>query len=91
MGTYACRSIAGSGRLSEHATANAVDVAAFILADGRRISVLEGWNGDERHARFLRSVRVSACRRFNTVLSPDYNADAFRYGPRAILPLGRET
>ncbi len=75
MGTYACRPIAGSGRLSEHATANAVDVAAFILADGRRISVLEGWNGDERHARFLRSVRVSACRRFNTVLSPDYNAD----------------
>lgn len=75
MGTYSCRPIAGTGRLSEHASANAIDVAAFVLADGRRISVLIGWNGNEREARFLRSVRASACRRFNTVLSPDYNAD----------------
>ena len=75
MGTYSCRPIAGTGRLSEHASANAVDVAAFVLADGRRISVLNGWHGNEREARFLRSVRASACRRFNTVLSPDYNAD----------------
>jgi hypothetical protein len=76
MGTYNCRNINGaaSGSLSEHAFANAVDVAAFVLQDGRRISVLGGWNGDAREARFLRSVRASACRRFNTVLSPDYNA-----------------
>jgi len=76
MGTYACRNINGaaSGRLSEHATANAVDVSAFLLKDGRRISVVRGWNGDPREQRFLRSVRASACRRFNTVLSPDYNA-----------------
>jgi hypothetical protein len=75
-GTYSCRNINGAptGRLSEHAYANAVDVAAFVLKDGRRISVLSGWNGNEREARFLRSVRASACRRFNTVLSPDYNA-----------------
>jgi hypothetical protein len=75
MGTYSCRAIAGTSRLSEHASANAVDVAAFVLADGRRISVLNGWTGDEREGRFLKSVRTSACRRFNTVLSPDYNAD----------------
>ncbi len=75
MGTYSCRSIAGSDRLSEHGSANAIDVAAFVLADGRRVSVLNGWHGDEREARFLKSVRTSACRRFNTVLSPDYNAD----------------
>lgn len=76
MGTYNCRNINGAvgGNLSEHATANAVDVAAFVLKDGRRISVLNGWSGDKREARFLRSVRASACRRFNTVLSPDYNA-----------------
>ncbi len=76
MGTYNCRNINGaaSGNLSEHAFANAVDVAAFVLKDGRRISVLNGWSGDEREGRFLRSVRASACRRFNTVLSPDYNA-----------------
>lgn len=76
MGSYSCRNVNGaaSGKLSEHAYANAVDVAAFVLKDGRRISVLGGWNGDEREARFLRSVRASACRRFNTVLSPEYNA-----------------
>ena len=74
FGSYSCRNIAGSGRLSEHASANAVDVAAFVLADGRRVTVLGGWNSDAGEARFLRSVRASACRRFNLVLSPDYNA-----------------
>ncbi len=74
MGTYSCRPIAGTARLSEHASANAVDVSAFVLADGRRVRVLDGWNGDPSEARFLKSVRAAACRRFNTVLSPDYNA-----------------
>nr|WP_241241852.1 extensin family protein [Sphingobium algorifonticola] len=74
FGTYSCRPIAGSGRLSEHAKSNAVDVAAFVLADGRRVSVKNGWTGDDRERQFLRTVRQSACRRFRTVLSPDYNA-----------------
>ncbi len=76
FGTYACRNIigAGSGRLSEHATGNAVDVAAFVLADGRRVSVQNDWAVDGPEARFLRIVRASACKRFRTVLSPDYNA-----------------
>lgn len=75
MGTYACRNVigAGSGRLSEHARANAVDIGAFVLADGRRITVKDGW-GDGDEGDFLRAVRASACRRFQTVLSPDYNA-----------------
>lgn len=76
FGTYSCRNIYGgqSGRLSQHASANAVDVSAFVLADGRRITVLGGWRGEERDQRFLRLIRDSACRRFGTVLSPDYNA-----------------
>lgn len=75
MGTYSCRPIAGSGRLSEHARSNAVDVSAFVLADGRRITVKDGWNGDDEQARdFLHRIRESACKRFPTVLSPDYNA-----------------
>lgn len=83
FGTYNCRNVNGAatGRLSEHAYANAVDVSAFVLKNGRRISVVGGWNGSgdggAREGRFLRSVRASACRRFNTVLSPDYN-DAHR-------------
>jgi len=74
FGTYACRNVAGSGRLSEHARANAVDIAAFLLADGRRISIQNDWYGDEGSRQFLRVVRNSACKRFRTVLSPDYNA-----------------
>lgn len=76
MGTYSCRNIYGgrSGRLSQHAFANAIDVSAFVLADGRRVTVLGGWRGDGRDQEFLRLIRQSACRRFPTVLSPDYNA-----------------
>ncbi len=76
FGTYACRNVNGAaeGRLSEHAFANAVDVSAFVLKDGTRVAVLGGWRGDARRARFLRAVRDAACRRFRTVLSPDYNS-----------------
>lgn len=76
MGTYSCRNVNGasSGKLSEHAFGNAVDVSAFVLKDGRRISVLSGWNGKEDERAFLRRLRESACKRFGTVLSPDYNA-----------------
>lgn len=77
FGSYACRNINGAqqGRRSEHAFANAVDVAAFVLKDGRRVSVLGGWtSADARERAFLRAVHASACRRFATVLSPDYNA-----------------
>jgi hypothetical protein len=78
-GTYACRNVVGTGnrgdRRSGHALANAVDVAGFVLKDGRRISVRGDWNGpDETHRAFLRRMRESACKRFGTVLSPDYNA-----------------
>ena len=77
MGTYSCRRQRGngSGRWSEHAFANAWDVAAFELEDGRLIRVLSDWNGDDGDkVAFLRDVRDSACRVFNVTLSPDYNA-----------------
>jgi hypothetical protein len=76
FGTYSCRNIYGgrTGRLSQHAFANAIDVSGFVLADGRRITLLGGWRGDARDQEFLRLIRTSACRRFGTVLSPDYNA-----------------
>ena len=75
MGSYSCRNVAGSGRRSAHATANAIDISAFILADGRRISVLGDWiNGTTQKRRFLTTLHESACKRFGTVLGPDYNA-----------------
>lgn len=75
FGSYNCRNVAGSDHRSAHATANAVDIAAFVLADGRKISVKSDWSGDNPATRtFLRQIRASACRRFGVVLSPDYNA-----------------
>ena len=75
FGSYACRNVAGSNRRSAHATAEAIDVAAFVLADGRRISVKDDWNGGAPAEReFLRTVQGSACKRFGTVLGPEYNA-----------------
>ena len=75
FGSYNCRNIAGTDHRSGHATANAVDIAGFELADGRRISVKGNWSDGNPAARnFLRTIRTSACRRFAIVLTPDYNA-----------------
>ncbi len=76
LGTYSCRRIYGTetGNWSEHSTGNAIDIAAFVLKDGRRISLLADWHTADEEARFLRAVRDSACDMFGTVLGPDYNA-----------------
>lgn len=76
LGSFACRNMYGraEGRLSQHASANALDIAGFRLADGRSINVLKDWPGEGANARFLRQVRDRACNDFNVVLSPDYNA-----------------
>lgn len=80
MGTYSCRAIIGggaasAGRISEHALGNAVDVAGFLLRDGRRITIDSDWaSGDTQIRAFFAAIHSSACKRFKTVLSPDYNA-----------------
>ena len=74
FGSYSCRNVAGTTRRSAHATAGAIDISGFVLADGRRISVEEDWSGGTSAEReFLRVIQSSACRRFDTVLGPDYN------------------
>lgn len=74
FGTYNCRprnGVAGA-KLSEHGRANAVDISAFQLANGRRITVEQGWNGSDANVRnFLRTVHKAACRRFAIVIGPD--------------------
>ena len=75
FGSYSCRTIRDSSRMSEHATANAFDLAGVRLTDGRSISLKQGWNSPGPSANFLRAVRARACLLFNMVLSPDYNAD----------------
>ena len=75
-GSYSCRRLYGrsEGAYSEHATADAIDITGFRLADDTRVSVLNDWNGDGPKAAFLHEVRDGSCRLFSTVLSPDYNA-----------------
>lgn len=75
-GSYACRNVYGEahGRPSEHAHANALDVAGFRLADGRRVTVAADFRRDNARGAFVRRVRAGACGWFHAVLSPDYNA-----------------
>jgi hypothetical protein len=73
IASYGCRGRNGShfGPLSEHAFGNALDVAAFRLADGHEITVLQGWgHGTPQEKAFLRAAFVSACAEFYTVLGP---------------------
>jgi hypothetical protein len=76
FGSYACRNVYGrpNATRSRHATAEAFDLAGFVLADGRRIRVLGDWHDDSDAARFLHDVRDGACRFFDGTLSPDHNA-----------------
>jgi hypothetical protein len=74
FGSFACRNIARSNRRSQHASANALDMASFHLKDGTRITVARDWQGDGDKARFLRQVRDAACKAFNVTLGPEYNA-----------------
>lgn len=77
FGSYSCRRLYGrdDGPFSEHATADAVDVSGFVLADGRTLSLRRDWSaGSASERAFLRAVRDGACDLFSTTLSPDYNA-----------------
>jgi len=74
FGSFACRNIARSNRRSQHASANALDLAGFHLADGTRITVARDWKGEDDRARFLRQVKAAACDAFRVTLSPEYNA-----------------
>jgi hypothetical protein len=76
ISAYSCRGMNGQrgAQISEHAFGNALDIAAFTLADGRRVTVKDGWRGMPEEQGFLRDVHASACRHFSTVLAPGSNA-----------------
>jgi hypothetical protein len=73
--SYGCRPMnnVSGARLSEHGHANAIDISAFQLADGRWIKVKSGWSGDQREQAFLHQVHDGACQIFTTVLGPNYD------------------
>jgi hypothetical protein len=76
ISAYSCRGMNGNSyaHVSEHAFGNALDIAAFVLADGRRISVEQGWKGVPEEQGFLRDVQAAACQHFTTVLAPGSNS-----------------
>ena len=89
IGSYNCRAMrtasGTSSRMSTHATADAIDIAGFSLADGSRIRVLDDWDGAGPKSNFLKDVRDGACTWFSLTLSPDYNrlhADHFHLQSR---------
>ncbi len=70
--SYSCRArnnVRGS-RMSEHGFGNAIDISGFTLADGRKVTVEDGWSGRRDERAFLREVRKQACGEFTTVLGP---------------------
>jgi extensin-like protein len=75
ISAYSCRGMNGNpnAHISEHAFGNALDIAGFTLADGRRISVRDGWRGLPEEQGFLRDIQGAACQQFNTVLAPGSN------------------
>ena len=75
IGSYSCREMVGAGGdfVSEHAFGNALDVAGFTLADGRTVTVKDGWHGSPEEQGFLHDVQLYACETFTTVLAPGYN------------------
>jgi hypothetical protein len=75
ISAYSCRGMNGDSRahISEHAFGNALDIAGFTLADGRHVSVKDGWKGMPEEQGFLRDVQAAACQQFSTVLAPGSN------------------
>ncbi len=76
MGSYSCRGInnMSGANLSEHAFGNAIDIGGFVLASGRELNIMRGFNGaDEQERAFLHEAHAGACSYFTTVLGPGYN------------------
>jgi hypothetical protein len=75
ISAYSCRGRVGdhSNKISEHAFGNALDIATFVLSDGRKVVVESGWHGLPEEQAFLHDVQSAACHEFTTVLAPGSN------------------
>jgi hypothetical protein len=72
--SFVCRprnGVAGA-KMSEHGRANALDISAFVLADGKVVTV--GSEGGETFSAFMGEVRTAACVYVHTVLGPGSDA-----------------
>ncbi|MEH0886398.1 extensin family protein [Enterobacter sp. UNJFSC 003] len=75
LGSFACRNIyhRPDARRSEHATAEALDISAFRLANGERVTVLRGWKSTKMLP-WLQALQAASCGYYGNTLGPDYNA-----------------
>jgi hypothetical protein len=91
ISAYSCRGMNGdpNATISEHAFGNALDIAAFILADGRKVTVQYGWHGAPQEQAFLHDVQFAACNQFTTVLAPGSNA--FHYNHMHVDLMRRQS
>jgi hypothetical protein len=48
-------------------------VSAFLTADGRVVTIKDGWRGSRNEQAFLRAVHGGGCHTFTTVLGPDHD------------------
>ncbi len=69
---YACRTRNNrpGAKISEHGRGRAIDIAGFGFANGRELSVLDGWK-KRRTKKLLKRIHRAACGPFGTVLGPD--------------------
>ncbi|MCL7670469.1 extensin family protein [Enterobacter cloacae complex sp. OE43NF] len=75
LGSYACRNIyhRPDARRSEHATAEALDISAFRLANGERVTILHGWRSTKTQP-WLQALLTASCGYYGNGLGPEYNA-----------------
>ena len=82
LGTYNCRRMAAyPDWVSEHSFANAIDIATFVLKNGRRVEVERDWVRAEKPAataaaQFLRRLtrRLYDEKVFSVVLTPSFDS-----------------
>jgi hypothetical protein len=81
IGTYNCRTIAGTNTLSRHSFGDALDIGALFTNTRQEYNLVRHWEHDTttfrtEEGRILYEIGVQMHERgiFNMVLTPNYNA-----------------
>ncbi|MEL6177829.1 MAG: extensin family protein [Myxococcota bacterium] len=81
IGTFNCRTISGTSRLSQHSFGTAIDIYGFTASDGTDYILERDWEHDTdepvaENARVLYTIaqRMYDEHIFNIILTPNYNA-----------------
>ena len=69
FGTYNCRTMRGSGVMSEHSFGTAIDIAAINGSSGQR-----HWEEESERGAYIRKTAKLACNYFSNSITPDHNA-----------------